>query len=284
MVRLAFAALCVCAYGVSAYAEDIPRQFAEIISANCLTCHGASMKMADLDLRSREAMLKGGKGGPVLVPGDPKKSRIFLHASGELQPAMPPGKKLQDWQVSVIARWINTGAPLDKPITSNEDQRKTLAAMEERPILESERQFWSFRPVQRPEVPAVSNPAWRRNPVDAFLLKAMEQKNLKPSPMADKRTLVRRAYLDLWGLPPTPAQVNEFLNDTRPDAWSQLVDRLLASPHYGERWGRHWLDLVRYADSGGFEYDRDRADAWRYRDWVVKALNQDLPYAAATRR
>lgn len=236
------------------------------------------MKMADLDLRSREAMLKGGKHGPALVPGDPEKSRLFRHAAHMEQPAMPPGKKLQDWQLTVLRRWIGTGAPLDDPIQDATDAKKALAAMEDRPILEEERQFWSFRPVARPAVPQAAERAWVKNEIDAFLLRGLDQNKLNPSPAASKRVLVRRAYLDLIGLPPSPQEVEAFVNDKRSDAWPQLVEKLLASPHYGERWARHWLDLVRYSDSGGFEYDRDRADAWRYRDWVVKAFNQDLPY------
>lgn len=259
------------------HAEDLPRQTAEILAANCLSCHGSAMKMGDLDLRSRDSMLKGGKHGPALVPSDPEKSRLFRHAAHMEQPAMPPGRKLQDWQLTVLRRWIGTGAPLDQPIADATDAKKAMAAMEDRPILEEERQFWSFRPVVRPAVPALKSP-WIKNEIDAFLLQALNKNKLKPSPAATKRVLIRRAYLDLIGLPPTPAEVEAFVNDARPDAWPQLVEKLLASPHYGERWARHWLDLVRYADSGGFEYDRDRADAWRYRDWVVKAFNNDLPY------
>ncbi|MCC6362471.1 MAG: DUF1553 domain-containing protein [Bryobacterales bacterium] len=251
----------------------------EIVASNCLGCHGAAVKMSDLDLRTRESMLKGGKSGAVLVPGDPMKSKIYRHVAGIDQPQMPPGKKLQDWQITVISRWIGTGAPLDKPIEAPADTaKKAMAAMEERPISEEERQFWSFRPIARPETPVVADAGWVRTPIDAFVLKTLANHKLKPSPTASKRALVRRAYLDVWGLPPTPAQVDAFLNDKRPDAWEKLVDQLLASPHYGERWGSHWLDLARYADSGGFEYDRDRPDAWRYRDWVIQSIANDLPY------
>ena len=258
--------------------EDSPRQISEIISANCLNCHGEKMKMGGVDLRTRESMLQGGNKGPVIVPGDSNRSPLYRHAAGIDQPAMPPGKKLQAWQLSIISRWISTGAPLDKPIVAAADAGKAMAAMEERPITETERQFWAFRPVQRGNPPVPGNRGWVRNPIDAFLLKAMEEKKVQPAPEVSKRTLVRRAYLDLWGLPPTLAQVEEFLGDKRPDAFERLVDKLLDSPHYGERWGRHWLDLVRYADSGGFEYDRDRAHSWRYRDWVIRAFTNDLPY------
>ncbi|MCS7025371.1 MAG: PSD1 and planctomycete cytochrome C domain-containing protein [Bryobacteraceae bacterium] len=258
--------------------EDSPRQVSEILAANCLTCHGEKIKMSGLDLRTRESMLKGGHKGPAIVPGDPNRSPLFRHASGLDQPVMPPGKKLQSWQLTVLSRWIATGAPLDKPIAASSDLSQSMAALEERPITEEERQFWSFLPVKRVTPPVPANRAWVKNPIDSFLLKAMEEKNLRPSAETNKRSLVRRAYLDLWGLPPTPAQVQEFLGDSRPDAFERLIDKLLDSPHYGERWARHWLDLARYADSGGFEYDRDRPHAWRYRDWVIRAFTNDLPY------
>ena len=228
--------------------------------------------MSELDLSTREGMLKGGKRGPALVPSDLAKSRLYRSAAHQEQPAMPPGKKLPDWQLVILSRWINTGAPMEKPITSDEENQKSLTKLEDRPITEEERNFWSFRPVTRVAPPKSGHP------IDAFLSATWDAKKLKPSAEASKRVLVRRAYLDLWGLPPTIAQVNDFLADQRPDAFERLVDKLLDSPHYGERWARHWLDLVRYADSGGFEYDRDRADAFRYRDWVVRALSSDMPY------
>jgi cytochrome c553 len=257
---------------VSAFAEDLPRQAAEIIANNCVSCHNSKVQMSDLDLSTRDTMMKGGKRGPALVPSDVVKSRLYRSATHQDQPSMPPGKKLPDWQLTILQRWINTGAPLEKPVTAGMDTNKVMAALEERPITEEERNFWAFRPVVRVAPPA------KGNPVDAFLDATMAAKKLKPSPEASKRVLVRRVYLDLWGLPPTPEQVNEFLADTRIDAFERLVDKLLDSPHYGERWARHWLDLVRYADSGGFEYDRDRRDAFRYRDWVVKAFSSDMPY------
>jgi hypothetical protein len=153
-----------------------------------------------------------------------------------------------------------------------------LAKITERPITPEERRFWAFQPPRRVSPPPADLPGWDHNPIDAFLLSSMKARGLTPSPRADRRTLIRRAYLDLLGLPPTPQEVEGFLKDAAPGAWERLVDRLLASPHYGERWARHWLDLVRYADSGGFEFDVDRPDAWRYRDYVVKSFNNDKPY------
>ncbi len=234
--------------------------------------------MSKLDLRTREAMLTGGERGPALAPGDAARSRLVRLASHIEEPAMPPGKKLQGWQIEVLRRWVGTGAPMPENFARASDKAAALASLEERPITEREKRFWAFQPVRRVEPPPVRRSAWARGPVDAFLLASMERRGLKPAPAADRRTLIRRAYLDLTGLPPEPAQVESFLKDDSPDAWEKLVDRLLASPHYGERWGRHWLDLVRYSDSGGYEFDRDRPNAWRYRDWVVRAFNQDAPY------
>ncbi|HMZ21313.1 MAG TPA: DUF1549 and DUF1553 domain-containing protein, partial [Blastocatellia bacterium] len=153
-----------------------------------------------------------------------------------------------------------------------------LAKLEERPITPEERAYWAFQTPKHATPTRASLPAWNKNPIDAFLFAAMKAKGLKPSPRADRRTLIRRAYLDLTGLPPSPEEVEAFVNDKTPDVWERLVDKLLASPHYGERWARHWLDLVRFADSGGFEFDVDRPDAYRYRDYVVKAFNDDKPY------
>ena len=147
------------------------------------------------------------------------------------------------------------------------------------PDLDAGRKHWAFQPLARVETPAVRDAAWARNDVDRFILAALEAKGLRPSPPADRRTLIRRATFDLLGLPPTPEEVEAFVADGSPDAWERVVDRLLASPHYGERWGRHWLDLARYADSSGFHNDLDRPHAWRYRDYVIRSFNEDKPYA-----
>jgi hypothetical protein len=259
-------------------AEDLPRQAIEILTANCTGCHGEALKLSKLDLRSRESMLAGGERGPALQPGDASKSRLYRFAAHMENPSMPPGKELPDWQLVVLRNWIQTGASMPEGPAPTQNVSAALSALEERPITAEERRFWSFRPVARQEPPAVKNPSWVRNPVDAFLLSSMEAKGLKPSPPADRRTLIRRAYLDVTGLAPDPSEVDAFLKDRSPDAFDRVVDRLLASPHYGERWARHWLDLVRYADSGGYEYDRDRPQAWRYRDYVVRAFNADRPY------
>ncbi len=257
-------------------ADELSTQALNVLSKNCFACHGAGLKMSGIDLRTRDAAMAGGDRRAAIVPHYPEKSLAYLFATGEQKPSMPPGKTMSAADLDVLKRWILAGAewPAQQTSQKETDAKAAMLAMEERPIKPEERQFWSFRPVAKPAVPASSN----ANPVDAFLAATWNQQKLTPQSQADKRTLVRRAYLDLTGLPPTPEQVREFLDDSAPNAWSKLVDRLLESPHYGERWARHWLDLVRYADSGGFEYDVDRNTAWRYRDYVVSAFNRDKPY------
>ena len=259
--------------------QDLDKRAYAILEKNCFACHGA-YKSSNLDLRTREAIIAGGERGEAMVPNYPERSRLYQVATHQAAPAMPPGKKLSEPDLETLRLWIRAGAPWPEirqqqsKVEEDAAKKAAMKAMEERPITAEERSFWSFKKPVRPAVPGAAG----ANPVDAFLEAKWREKGLKGSPMADRRTLVRRAYLDVWGLPPTPEQVAEFLNDKRPDAWSHLIERLLASPHYGERTGRRWLDLVRYADSGGFEYDADRNNAWRYRDYVVKAFNTDKPY------
>ena len=231
------------------------------------------MQSSGLDLRTREAMLTGGERGAALKPGDAANSKIYRFAMGIDQPSMPPGKKLSDADLAILKNWIDSGANLDPAVSSaKEDPKAILAKLEDRQITEEERKFWSFQQVKRVDPPAAGNA------VDGFLNAAWKSKGLKASAKADKRTLVRRAYLDVIGIPPSLEEVNAFLRDESPNAFTTLVEQLLASPHYGERWGRHWLDLARYADSAGYEFDRDRPNVFRYRDWVVSAMNQDMPY------
>jgi mono/diheme cytochrome c family protein len=278
-LAVVFAALCcaICSPGLRA-ADDHSTAYA-VLQKNCFACHG-NAKTSGLDLRTAESALSGGQHGAVIVPSDPEQSRLYKLITHVAEPAMPPGKKLSDDDIETIRIWIEAGAPYPKvdakQVSATEDAE--LAKLEERPITPAERNYWAFRPVKATVPPKASEAAWNANPIDAFALAAMKAKGLKPSAPADRRTLVRRAYLDLLGLPPTPQEVDAFVNDRSPDAWPKLIDKLLASPHYGERWARHWLDLARYADSDGFEFDRDRPEAWRYRDYVVKAFNEDKPY------
>ena len=233
-----------------------------VLAAKCLACHGAA-RMSDLDLRDRAAFLKGGKRGPSVVPGDAEGSLLYqaVKQSGDVK--MPPGKTpLTAAEVKALGDWIQGGANwVSAPATGP-----------------ASGVWWSFRKPVRPATPIVKAVSRVRNPIDAFILARLEQNGLEPAPEADKRTLVRRAYFDLHGLPPTPEQVDEFVNDASPDAYKKLIDRLLESPRYGERWGRYWLDLVRYADTSGFETDHFFLTAWRYRDYVIKSYNSGKPF------
>jgi len=264
-----------------AFAQDDERarHVYEIFRNRCFSCHGEA-RQAGLDLRTHASIKAGSASGPVIVAHQPQQSRLFLLVSHQQQPAMPPvGARLSDDDVETIRDWIADGGSFESVDEAmGATGRSDLTRYEERPIMAEERSFWAFQPPRRPRVPAVTAARWRKHPIDAFLYASMRAKGLAPSPRADRRALIRRAYLDLLGLPPTPADVDAFANDTSFDAWPRLVDRLLASSHYGERWARHWLDLVRYADSGGFEFDVDRPQAWRYRDYVVNAFNTDKPY------
>ena len=244
-----------------------PEAVQALLQKSCLGCHGVGAQLSGLDLRSRAASLKGGTRGPSLVPGHADRSLLYRMVTGERSPLMPPTGKLSTEEIALLKRWIDGGAPWPG-----------LSIKTARPQV-----WWSFRAPVTPRVPAFPKDAWVRNPVDAFVFQRLRASGLSPSPPAPRAVLIRRAYLDLIGLPPTPDEVRAFVADTSPDAWEKVVDRLLAGPHYGERWGRHWLDLVRYADSGGFEGDADRPLAWRYRDYVIDAFNRDKPYATFLR-
>jgi hypothetical protein len=235
------------------------------------------MQLSRLDLRTRESALKGGERGPALVPGNAAESRLFRLIAGKEKPSMPmDGTKLTDEQITTIKDWIEQGAPWGE--SQGGQSTPAAAAVEEMPIPAEARHYWAFQKPANHPVPTERSARMNGHPIDAFLMKTMEERGLEPAPEADPATLVRRAYLDLTGLPPSPTETAQFLNDRAADRWERLIDRLLASPHYGERWGRHWLDVARYADSNGFEHDFDRPNAWRYRDYVIRAFNEDKPY------
>ncbi|MDX1981968.1 MAG: PSD1 and planctomycete cytochrome C domain-containing protein [Bryobacteraceae bacterium] len=247
-----------------------------VLEKKCFQCHGAA-KMGNLDLRTREGLLKGGEKGPSVVVGNAEQSPLIHRVSGKTAPKMPmaPVPELTAAEVATLREWINQGAKWnDAPAVA----QAAPSGNKERPITEQDRQWWAFQAPVRHAVPKVNDPRWSRNPIDAFVASARGAKGLSAAPEADRATLVRRLYLDLVGLLPTPAEADAFVKDTSPKAYENLVERLLASPHYGERWGRYWLDVVRYADSSGFEHDRDLATAWRFRDYVIKSLNEDKPY------
>jgi hypothetical protein len=265
---------------VRAQSASFAKDVQPILENNCLSCHGETMQMGKFDLRSRESALRGGTRGEDLVPGAAERSRMYRRIAGLEQPAMPlDDTPLTAAQISTIKRWIDDGATWDSAAVASTSAPApaALAGLESRPITAEERNYWAFKlPVQAP-APRVDD-ARLTNPIDRFLEQARRQRGLKAAPRADRSTLARRAYLDLLGLPPTPAQVEAFANDRSPNAWEHLIDTLLASPHYGERYGRMWLDVARYADSAGFEYDMHRPNAWRYRDYVIKSFNEDKPY------
>ena len=249
---------------------------APILSGNCIQCHGGANHMANLDLRTREGVLKGGQHGAAIVPGNAAASNLYRHVAGQEQPRMPLGGKLSDEQIAILKAWVDGGAEWDPGVAL--DARSTSSITGEKKFTDAQRKFWAFQKVVKPPVPSVKDTAWVRTPVDAFILAKLEEKNLKPNPPADKVTLIRRAYFDMIGLPPTPEQVQAFVADNSPQAFEKVVEELLSSPHYGERWGRHWLDLARYADTQGFKADETRPNMWRYRDYVIDAFNQDKSY------
>jgi hypothetical protein len=259
--------------GQSSKTVSFTKEVAPLLAEKCVHCHGQGSTMGDLDLRTRAGMLKGGKHGPAIVPGNARSSGLYGHLTGAIQPQMPFGGRATTEQITVLKDWIEGGALWDSPATLT-----STAGPAEQKFSERQRRYWAFQPATKTAVPSVRTGNWVRTPVDAFVLAKLEQKNLKPNPPADRITLLRRATLDLLGLTPTPEEVQSFLADNSPDAFAKVVDRLLASPHYGERWGRHWLDLARYADSNGFKADETRPNIWRYRDYVIQSFNEDKPY------
>lgn len=245
-----------------------------ILVESCFKCHGAKKQRGGLRVDSRAALLEGGDQGPALVPGHPEKSLLLKAVSHEDKDLkMPPSQKLRKEQIADLARWVKLGAPWPGGGTVVKTPRKG-----EHTITDKDRTHWAFQPIQRPAPPVVKNAGWVTNPIDALILARLEAKGLAPSPPASKRELVRRLYYDLTGLPPTPAQVEAFANDSAPDAYTKLVDQLLESPRYGEKWGRHWLDLVHYAETNSYERDNPKPHVWRYRDYVIRSFNADKPF------
>jgi hypothetical protein len=246
---------------------DFARDIQPILAARCINCHGPKKQSSGLRLDSGDMVIQGGNSGPILNKGKSADSLLIHVVAGlEEERMMPPkGQKLTPEEIGKLRAWIDQGARIP------EKAKAEVARVEKA-------NHWAFQPIRRTEPPTVRNATLIRNPIDAFLQARLEREKLSPAPEADRVTLIRRLHLDLLGLPPTPAEVDAFLNDKSPDAYERLVDRALASPHYGERWGRHWLDAARYADSDGYEKDTGRPYAYRYRDWVIDALNRDMPF------
>jgi hypothetical protein len=254
-------ALCETAYAQLPPAAKVKIEFARdiepLLAKRCVLCHGPQQQMSGLRLDQKDAALKGGASGADILPGKSAESRLVRLVGGLEKKVMPPmGARLTTDEIGLLRAWIDQGV----------DWSTAKAP------------HWSFQKIERTPVPAVRDRAWPRNAVDNFILARLEHEGIAPSPEAGKLTLLRRVSLDLTGLPPTPEEVREYLSDNRPDAYERLVDRLLDSPHYGEKWARYWLDLARYADSDGYEKDRSRPWAWRYRHWVIDALNRDMPF------
>ena len=249
---------------------DFENKVRPLLAARCVKCHGPRKQESNLRLDSRVAMMQGGDTGPAIVPGKADESLLVkaIRHEGEIQ--MPPDAQLDREQISTLTRWVARGAPWPNEVAG--------AMIRQGGITPEDRAFWSLQPVRHLAPPHVHDRNWVRSPVDSWILSGLESKGLRPASSADRRTLIRRANFDLTGLPPTPAEVEAFLSDSSPDAFAKVVDRLLASPAYGERWGRLWLDVVRYADTAGETADYPVVEAYKYRDYVISAFNQDMPY------
>ena len=241
---------------------DFEKDVRPILAKRCFSCHGPTEQKAGLRLDSKADASKGGDSGPPIVPGKPEKSLLVKKiTSKDDEERMPSGgDPLSPEQIRTLTRWIETGARWPESDTPGNTH-------------------WSFQPIAKPKVPTIIGPQpANANPVDAFIRAKLEAAGLKPNPEADRRTLIRRLKFDLLGLPPTPEEVDAFVADKSSDVYEKLVEKYLASPHFGERWARHWLDVVRFAESNGFETNQPRSNAWPYRDWVIESLNQDKPY------
>ena len=279
-LRAALSFLCaITAYGsdrtavsqTNAQPNAFDQTIAPILSAHCLECHSGEHPKGKLDLSRRVTAFRGGESGPAIVVGDLDESLIWERIKAD---EMPPKRALPEADKHVIREWIVSGAkwgsdPID-PFQYTSSRRAGY-------------DWWSLQPIVKQPVPTIDGDRWSRNDIDRFILAKLKTKKLNPSPRADPRTLVRRIYIDLVGLPPPAEIIDKFENAPSQTAWEQLVDDLLASQHYGERWARHWLDVVRFGESDGYEYNAPRNTSWHYRDWVIRALNDDMPYDQFTR-
>ncbi len=249
-----------------------------LLVEKCQPCHNAEKSKNGLNLTDREAMLRGGDGGPAVVPGTPEESLLIRAVRYLDEPKMPPKKRLSDASIAKLVRWVALGAPWPSV-----DKRQTSGSAGDWHVTDAHSRWWAFQPVRDPHCPPVLDKSHPPTEIDRFLLVELERHGLRPALPADRRTWIRRATFDLTGLPPKPEEVQNFVDDDSAHAFAHVIDRLLASPAYGERWARHWLDVVRYADY----YDSnpktrtascELTEAWRYRDWVVESFNRDLPF------
>ena len=246
-----------------------------LLAEHCYKCHASDSEKIRVGflLDSKPAMLRGGDSGMAIVPGDAEGSRlVHMVRQDPDYESMPPKYKLAQDEIDTLVSWINRGAPDPRNEEVNPD------AIVEEFNLEERKAWWSLQPVSDYEVPQVKNKAWPANEIDHFILEKLEEKDWQPAGATDRRTLLRRLSFDLIGLAPTPEELDQFVNDRSKNAYQKQVDRLLASPHFGEKWARHWMDLTRYAETKSFEQDYTMPYAWRYRDYLIQAFNQDLPY------
>jgi cytochrome c553 len=248
------------------------RQVRPLLAEKCFSCHGRGQRKGELSLDSRAGVLQGGESGAAAVVGKPEESLLVqaVGYAGDIQ--MPPDAKLSDREIEILKRWVAMGLPWPAETAG------TSSLREPGKVTDDDRGFWSFRPIVQPPLPAVQETAWPRKPLDYFILSRLEAEKIEPVAEADRRTLIRRATFDLLGLPPSDSEIEDFVGDAEPDAYERLIERLLNSPHYGERWARHWLDVARYAEDQAHTFAaRMYPSAYRYRDWVVESLNADLP-------
>ncbi len=268
--------------------EFFEKSIRPVIAERCQMCHNGKMKQAGLDLSTAQGFVNGGASGPLVDKQSPEKSRLLRVVSYEEQLKMPPTGKLKEEALANLATWVRMGAPwpgAENLAAGNAPGVAALAASSKSGVRtggknfsKDEKEYWAFQPVKKPALPAVKNAAWVSTEVDRFLLAKLEAQRIKPAAAANKLTLLRRVTFDLTGLPPSLEEIDSFLSDASPNAYEKVVDKLLASPRYGERWGRHWLDVARYADSTGNDEDHRYPYAYRYRDYVIESFNNDLPY------
>ncbi|MEO7653829.1 MAG: PSD1 and planctomycete cytochrome C domain-containing protein, partial [Bryobacteraceae bacterium] len=251
--------------------EFFEKQVRPVLVKNCVSCHGPSQQSSSLRVDSRDSLLKGGNRGPALIPGDARLSLIARAVRHE-DLKMPIGIRLKDEEIAAIEKWVNAGAPWPK------DPQAAQGPGAPGYYEKIRKEHWAFQAVREPKLPSTKNTSWSDHPVDRFILASLEAANLRPAAPADSAALIRRLALVLTGLPPTPLEVDLFVNDRAPGAYERLVDRLLASPHFGEHWARHWMDLMRFAETFGNDWNYEINGAWQYRDYLIRAFNQDVPY------
>jgi mono/diheme cytochrome c family protein len=289
-----FAVAALLAAAVSVSAEEVSptsqqgeffeKSIRPVLAANCQDCHGPQKQQGGLRLDSREALLAGGDSGPAVVPGKPEESLLVkaVHYD-DANRQMPPKGQLRSEDIAALTTWVKLGAPwpVRNDPAAKPQEEPQLAASSASTFIPNPAslEHWSFRPVADPPVPVVQDAGWTKQTLDHFILQKLEAAGLRPSELADKRTLIRRATFDLVGLPAAPEEIEAFLADDSSDAFARVVDRLLSSPHYGERWARHWLDVARYGEDQAHTFQaRKYPEGFRYRDWLVRAFNDDLPY------